>query len=101
MDPISIAKDWQGALAGVLVAIVYGFRVWISARKELREDKASDNVGNAYNGVIDMLRAENARLSAANIELHAEIERLNQICIECKQRMSALEKIVEIRKKPR
>ena len=74
-----MAKDWQAALAGVLVALVYGFRVWFSAKKEMRTDKEGESSTGAYEQTLTMLRHENTRLYEIIAKQSIEIERLMAI----------------------
>ena len=98
---LALAGNWQAAIAGLVAAALIGFQIYLRTRRDLREDKQGDTSTGAYTSVIAMLQAEIARLSAANIELHKEVDRLNRKCDECKGRTLALEKVIEMRKNPR
>lgn len=82
LDLLAMAKDWQAALAGVLVAMVYGFRVWFSAKKEMRTDKEGESSTGAYEQTLMMLRSENTRLYLTVERLSAEVARLSALLNE-------------------
>lgn len=98
---LALAGNWQAAIAGIVAAALIGFQIYLKTRRDLREDRQGDTSTDAYTGVIAMLQAEIKRLNEANITLHAEVERLNKKCDECKGRTMALEKVIELRKTPR
>jgi cell division protein FtsB len=79
MDDLSVfVKGWQAAIAGLILAVLYGFKTYLSTRKDLREDKAGESTSNAYGSIITSLREENDRLILANNALRAENELLHQ-----------------------
>ena len=64
MEPslLSWVNDYKTAGAGLIVALLMGFRWWFAARREIREDQAADTTHDSYKNIIVMLREENERL---------------------------------------
>ena len=105
---LALAGNWQAAIAGLVAAALIGFQIYLKTRRDLREDKQGDKVSDGYLGLIasmqtrlDWQEKELQKKDMAIAALTTEVERLHQLCSECRDRQLSMEKIIEMRKKPR